>query len=582
MNSIDFGTDGGIDELWSKGIPVETLDKTEFKSVLKSFHLPLRDGLSPEDFTLHEVRVVKLEELRPSAQSKPSTSSSAVSAVKDIKSSGASYHLLFPIRYPGSGKLVGVKKVYVCPETKKIKEENIPSPIDPSKTYKTNEEVGIAYNRILPFPYGLDFATRPKNTSVVIVSSVLDALALRTVKNRSTAVVALAEGNVALPPEHIPFFETFKEITFWFPADSNSADSVSTFARKLGDKRCSAVTRDIPQPSLFHTKAPSKGPSRDMIQTIKKDSKPCSHEYITTFETLREDVYLEFANSKDVEGVKWKRFDKLNDYVRGFRRGELTVFTGRTGSGKTTFISEYSLDLCMQGVNTLWGSFEVRNVRLAKMQLKQFSGVNLDEEISLFDRWADKFTKLPMYYLTFHGVQEIDKVLDAMGYAVYVYDIAHVIIDNLQFMMGSGPGMKSLDRYHAQDVIIGKFRKFASLHNVHVTLVIHPRKEDEDHLTVNSIFGGAKATQEADNVLLLQEEEVNPSLKKKFIQVVKNRFTGDLGIVPLFFNRNTTTMSKSIAMKEKEKAKQKKKAPQESISLNPGKTAGAAKDSENA
>ena len=82
--------------------------------------------------------------------------------------------------------------------------------------------------------------------------------------------------------------------------------------------------------------------------------------------------------------------------------------------------------------------------------------------------------------------------------------------------------------------------------------------------------------------LLLQEEEVNPSLKKKFIQVVKNRFTGDLGIVPLFFNRNTTTMSKSIAMKEKEKAKQKKKAPQESISLNPGKTAGAAKDSENA
>ena len=41
------------------------------------------------------------------------------------------------------------------------------------------------------------------------------------------------------------------------------------------------------------------------------------------------------------------------------RRGELTVFTGRTGSGKTTFLSEYSLDLCMQGVNTLWCSFEV-------------------------------------------------------------------------------------------------------------------------------------------------------------------------------------------------------------------------------
>merc|ERR1719326_261187 len=98
-----------------------------------------------------------------------------------------------------------------------------------------------------------------------------------------------------------------------------------------------------------------------------------------------------------------------------------------------------------------------------------------------------------------------------MGYAVYVYDIGHVIIDNLQFMMGSN--LKTYDRYYAQDMIIGKFRKFASLHNIHLTLVIHPRKEDEPLLTTNSIFGGAKATQEADNVLLLQEEQIDERLE---------------------------------------------------------------------
>ena len=242
------------------------------------------------------------------------------------------------------------------------------------------------------------------------------------------------------------------------------------------------------------------------------------------------------------------------------------MFTGRTGSGKTTFISEYSLDLCMQGVNTLWGSFEVRNVRLAKMQLKQFSGINIEENLGQFDKWADKFTKLPMYYLTFHGAEQVDKVLDAMGYAVYVYDIAHVIIDNLQFMMGTD-GLKTLDRYYAQDLIIGKFRKFASLHNVHLTLVIHPRKEDDDKLTVNSIFGGAKATQEADNVLLLQEEEVNEKVKRKYVQVAKNRFTGDLGVVPLFFNRSTTSFSKKIIDKEKQAAKQKKQSLTQEMSV---------------
>ena len=47
---------------------------------------------------------------------------------------------------------------------------------------------------------------------------------------------------------------------------------------------------------------------------------------------------------------QWKRYTALNRLLKGHRRGELTVFTGPTGSGKTTFISDYSLDLCTQGV----------------------------------------------------------------------------------------------------------------------------------------------------------------------------------------------------------------------------------------
>ena len=99
--------------------------------------------------------------------------------------------------------------------------------------------------------------------------------------------------------------------------------------------------------------------------------------------------------------------------------------------------------------------------------------------------------------------------------------------------------------------MIEKFRKFATLHDVHVTLVIHPRKEVADTLTGDSIFGGAKATQEADNVILLQKEEVMANVTRKYVEVVKNRFSGDLGSVPLFFNKGTYTMSKAIFSKAK-------------------------------
>lgn len=61
-----------------------------------------------------------------------------------------------------------------------------------------------------------------------------------------------------------------------------------------------------------------------------------------------------------------------------------------------------------------------------------------------------------------------------MAHAVYVHDMAHIVIDNLQFMMGTGGD--SLDRFHQQDQIIGAFRRFATDNNVHITLVIHPRK----------------------------------------------------------------------------------------------------------
>ena len=39
-----------------------------------------------------------------------------------------------------------------------------------------------------------------------------------------------------------------------------------------------------------------------------------------------------------------------------------------------------------------------------------------------------------------------------MGHAVYVYDIGHVIIDNIQFMMGAG-GKGAVDRFLVQDIV---------------------------------------------------------------------------------------------------------------------------------
>ena len=69
-------------------------------------------------------------------------------------------------------------------------------------------------------------------------------------------------------------------------------------------------------------------------------------------------------------------------------------------------------------------------------------------------------------------------------------------------------------------------RRLATEKNVHICLIIHPKKvEDDTNLNVASIFGSAKSTQEADTVMILQKPEI---ANLRTIQVKKNRYDGEL------------------------------------------------------
>jgi hypothetical protein len=150
-----------------------------------------------------------------------------------------------------------------------------------------------------------------------------------------------------------------------------------------------------------------------------------------------------------------------------------------------------TMDLLVQGVRTLWGSFEIKNTRLISSMLTQLVGGKLAglgastsnaasaaatpssvppssasvlqdhfsgyasefappwqmgatsagltaSEAGILARYelaADTLADLPMAFLRFHGATDVDRVLDALDYAAYAQDVDHVVLDNLQFMM---------------------------------------------------------------------------------------------------------------------------------------------------
>lgn len=426
--------------------------------------------------------------------------------------------LVFPWFTPGSAGLRGLKLLGAEDQGNGVQyvETTIPRP--------------GAYHNL----FGLPLISR-RDAEVVLTSRELDSLALG--HSMGLPTLALPRGTVCLPPPLLPYLEQFRRIVFWLGDDLRSWEAAKLFARKLNPKRCSLVRPGNQQPRPLE--ALNQGLS---LARILRTALPAWHKSIVSFRQLREEVLGELSNVDQAAGVRWSRFPDLNRLLKGHRKGELTVFTGPTGSGKTTFISEYALDLCTQGVNTLWGSFEISNVRLARVMLTQFAVTRLEEQLDKYEEWADRFEDLPLYFMTFHGQQSIKSVIDTMQHAVYVYDVCHVVIDNLQFMMGHE--QFSSDRIAAQDYIVGAFRKFATDNSCHVTLVIHPRKEDDDkELQTASIFGSAKASQEADNVMILQDRKLVTGPGKRYLQVSKNRFDGDVGVFPLEFNKSSLTFS---------------------------------------
>jgi len=270
------------------------------------------------------------------------------------------------------------------------------------------------------------------------------------------------------------------------------------------------------------------------LNRMLAEARSVKHEHIVTFADLREQVKMHLLGHREAAGMPFgESLPSLTGLLKGHRPGELTIFTGRTGQGKTSVCSQLSLDLAEQGIHTLWGSFEVKNILLVSKMLQQHAREGLANcSEGAFEAASETFQELPLWFLSYYGSTKLDDVLSAMEYAAYQFDVRHVVLDNLQFMTSSTQGR---DLFSALDNSIHRLRHFATDYNVHITLVIHPRKDDESQLlTLSSVFGSAKATQESDNVIILQNNGLI-----KYLDIRKNRYDGTLGFVPLGFDRAT-------------------------------------------
>ncbi|KAM3727533.1 Twinkle mtDNA helicase [Dirofilaria immitis] len=383
----------------------------------------------------------------------------------------------------------------------------------------------------LPFSgiFGYHMVTA-SDRRIVLTTNERDALAVFEATS-GMLCIALPKGE-QLDTSVLPYLEDFDMIYLWFPYVQEKY--AKDYASLLNANRCFIVDNHERPIELLRSDR-----KREINKAIREDSIRLRAKGFRSLIDVRSELKSELVKDQiKMNGVaQWKRFDLLNRYMRGFRPGEMTVITGGTGFGKTTFLCEYALDLLVQGVRTLFCSFEMPDEKILKWMLVQFAALPLYkvEHHPTVELWIDRFerTKGELIIMKADEFRDrsVTQIANAIKNQVVAGEIEHVVIDNLQFLVGlailNDETANSFERFHQQDRFIGLMRSIATDCMTHITMVVHPRKTNGgEDLDINHFGGSGRVTQEADNVFAIQRrrDEVDRRRFRKFLYILKNRY----------------------------------------------------------
>jgi hypothetical protein len=159
-----------------------------------------------------------------------------------------------------------------------------------------------------------------------------------------------------------------------------------------------------------------------------------------------------------------------------------------------------------------------------------------------------------MYFALYDNRVPLKELLSQLDYMVNVKKVQVIMIDNLNFFMEV---TRASDTIVEMDRVVHEVIMFCKRHNVHIFMVMHPRKTDDD-ARVKSEFdikGSSTAVQEAQNVFLFNRplladiEAGTKSRTDRELKIAKMRRRGvAVGSTIVFENNNTQYREKRFVI----------------------------------
>lgn len=248
--------------------------------------------------------------------------------------------------------------------------------------------------------------------------------------------------------------------------------------------------------------------------------------------------------------MPWEKTHKLI----AFRGGELTMWAGINGHGKSQVTGMVASSLVAQSERVCIASFEMKPRKTLHRMIRQFMGLNdtehSPEEAEVLRDVYEQFAGLCNQFLWVYdqqGTVSPERVIAVTRYCFQVLKVKHMFIDSLMKCT------KDEDDYNQQKHILDELTALARDYNAHVHLVHHLRKtgKETDMPDKSDVKGSGAIVDQVDNLVLVwrnkpKEEQltagktVSPDEPDTLLLVKKQRNgTGWEGPIRLWFDRES-------------------------------------------
>lgn len=277
--------------------------------------------------------------------------------------------------------------------------------------------------------------------------------------------------------------QAFETLLIAFDMDGAGREMAERAVKRLGAHRCQIVS--IPHKDA--NEALQAGATAADAQQWVADAKAPQFSGLVTAAALEKRLLADMRPRPKPFTMPF--FDKKwPEDGLFFRDGELTIWTGAYGNGKSTFLNALTVGILQQGQSAFLASMEAK----AEVLLRKIStgflvsiGCYLTHAGTFRDSSGQEFSAEESFkgflqaagerlvFADVVGYIERERLLEMMLFAFRKYNCRHYFIDSLMRIEGLE------EDYPAQGQFMNRLQEFAKDTGTHVHLVSHPRKTEK-------------------------------------------------------------------------------------------------------